>query len=139
MELKLDRKWKSDVCTIGTLTVDGNTDFFSLEDVEREIEGRIVAEWKVDGKTAIPRGKYKVEITYSPRFHRHMPEVLDVPGFQGIRIHSGNVATHTEGCILVGMSKGPNCIYESRKAYDSLYIKIAEAIERGESVSLEIT
>ena len=139
MELKLERTWKSDVCTIGILTVDGNADFFTLEDVEREIPGKIVAEWKVDGKTAIPRGKYKVEITYSPRFKRHMPEVLDVPGFAGVRIHAGNVASHTEGCILVGMSKGPDCIYESKKAYDSLYIKLAEAIERGETVELEIT
>lgn len=139
MELKLDRKWKSDVCTIGTLTVDGNHDFFTLEDVEREMEGRIVAEWKVPGKTAIPRGHYFVEITYSPRFHRHMPEIMAVPGFSGVRIHSGNVAQQTDGCVLVGMSKGPDCIYESKKAYDSLYIKIAEAIERGESIELEIT
>src|SRR5687767_8464640 len=130
--------WKSDVCTIGKLTVEGNHDYFTLEDVEREIEGRIVAEWKVDGKTAIPRGHYLVEITYSPRFHRYMPQVMGVQGFEGVRIHPGNRAVDTEGCILVGMSKGPDCIYESKKAYEKLYIQIAEAIERGESVTLEI-
>jgi hypothetical protein len=139
MQLSLERLWKSDVCTIGRLTVDGNHDYFTLEDVEREIDGRLVQEWKVDGKTAIPRGKYKVEITYSPRFHRYMPEILNVPGFKGVRIHPGNTHVDTEGCLLVGMSKGPDCIYESRKAYDRLYVQIAEALERGETVEIDIT
>lgn len=139
MNLKLDRRWKSDVCTIGLLSVDGGVDLFTLEDVEREIEGKIVLEWKVPGKTAIGRGKYKVEITYSPRFKRHMPELMNVPGFDGVRIHPGNRADDTEGCILVGMSKGPDCIYESRKAYDRLYVRLAEALERGETITLEIS
>jgi hypothetical protein len=139
MNLKLDRRWKEKDCTIGVLSVDGSMDLFTLEDTEREIEGRHVLEWKVPGKTAIPRRNYKVEITYSPRFKRHMPEVMNVPGFTGVRFHPGNRAKDTEGCILVGMSKGADHITESRKAYDSLYIRIAEALERGETVNLEIT
>jgi hypothetical protein len=130
MDLKLERLWKSDVCTIGKLMVDGNHDYFSLEDIERET--------KVHGQTAIPKGHYLVEITYSPRFKRHMPQVMGVPGFEGVRIHPGNRAADTEGCILVGMSKGPDCIYESKKAYEALYDQIAGAIERGESITLEV-
>jgi hypothetical protein len=138
MKMTIGREWSNDICTISALKIDGETAFFTLEDVVREIDGRIVAEWKVPGKTAIPRGTYKVEITYSPRFKRHMPELMEVKGFAGVRIHSGNVAQHTEGCILVGMSKGPDCIYESKKAYEALYDQIAGAIERGESITLEV-
>jgi hypothetical protein len=75
-------------------------------------------------ETAIPAGTYKVKITYSPRFKKKVPEVLDVPGFEGIRIHPGNKAEDTEGCILVGQSKSKDWVGQSKMAYESLYRKI---------------
>lgn len=74
---------------------------WTLEDVVREAPGKPVEAWKVNGQTAIPRGAYAVRVTRSARFGVDLPLLLDVPGFAGIRIHGGNTAADTEGCILV--------------------------------------
>lgn len=111
--------------------VDGAYECFTLEDVVREGP-------KVPGATAIPYGTYAVTITHSERFERDLPLVLDVPGFGGIRIHPGNTAADTEGCILVGRTKGPTFVGESRAAFNALFPKIKEALEAGDSVTLEV-
>jgi hypothetical protein len=67
-----------------------------------------VKDWKVKGESAIPKGTYTVRFTYSPRFKKNMWQIIDVPGFDGIRIHAGNTADDTEGCILVGTRIDPN-------------------------------
>ena len=87
MNLTLYRHTYSSVSTIGDLFIDGQYFCKTLEDTDRKLEcdGE-----KVYGKTAIPRGAYNVIIDWSPRFKRELPHVLDVPGFEGIRIHSGN-------------------------------------------------
>ena len=75
---------------------------------------------KVYGKTAIPTGKYKVEVTYSPKFKRYLPILLNVRGFSGIRIHSGNTAEDTLGCLLVGFNKVKGQVINSRVTSDKL-------------------
>jgi hypothetical protein len=92
--------------TAGRLFVDGKPWLFTLEDEVRELGSQSVGEWKIPKITAIPRGRYRVILSKSPRFQRVLPEVLNVPGFIGIRMHRGNVADHTEGCILVGKADG---------------------------------
>ena len=74
---------------------------WTLEDVVREVPGEPVEAWKIPGETAIPRGTYAVRVTRSSRFKADLPILLNVPGFEGIRIHGGNTAADTEGCILV--------------------------------------
>lgn len=74
---------------------------WTLEDVVREVPGEPVGAWKVKGQTAIPRGTYAVRVTRSNRFKTDLPLLLNVPGFEGVRIHGGNAAADTEGCILV--------------------------------------
>ena len=130
MKLTLERSWCGPVCTIGTLRVDGEFAAFTLEDVVREE--------KIAGETAIPAGEYNVVITPSARFKRDLPLVEDVPGFEGIRIHPGNDAGDTEGCILVGLAKGKDYVSESRKAFDILFPKIKSALDAGETVTLEV-
>ena len=57
---------------------------------------------KVKGMTAIPEGRYQMRFTYSPKFGKRLFQLMDVPLFDGIRIHSGNSVKDTQGCILVG-------------------------------------
>ena len=78
---------------------------------------------------AIPKGKYKVIITPSNRFKRDLPLLQNVPGFEGIRIHSGNTNHDTEGCILVGQTRAADFIGNSRKAFDKLFPKLQKASE----------
>ena len=89
MELSLKRLWLSETTTVGTLAIDGTFECYTLEDKVREK--------KIKGITAIPAGRYKVIITESPRFKRPLPLQLNVPGFEGVRIHPGNDAGDTEG------------------------------------------
>lgn len=140
MKLTLRRTQCGARCTLGELYVDDAElpECFTLEDVVREVAGQDVKRWKIPGETAIPRGAYPVTITYSQRFRRDLPLVSDVPGFAGIRIHSGNTAADTEGCILVGRSRGPDRVNDSRAAFADLYAKIGAALGRGEAVTLEV-
>ena len=103
---------------------------FTLEDAFREV--------KVKGKTCIQKGTYKVVLDMSQRFQRIMPHVLDVPNFEGIRIHSGNTDADTEGCILVGGNRGENRISESRVTFNQLMLILNNAISKGETITLEI-
>jgi hypothetical protein len=52
----------------------------------------------------IPKGTYKVKVTMSSKFGRKLPELLNVPSRTAIRIHRGNTAKDTRGCILVGIN-----------------------------------
>lgn len=131
MKLRLERSWPTSKCTIGTLSIDGAYESFTLEDVVRDVP-------KVYGETAIPAGTYNVIVTPSQRFKRDLPLLENVPGFEGVRIHPGNTAENTDGCILVGRSKGPNYVSESRAAFNALYEKIQAALDAGDKVTLEI-
>ena len=122
MKLHLKRLHKTDKSTIGELSIDGLFECYTLEDIERTV--------KIKGITAIPKGTYKVGISMSTRFKKELPILFDVPNFSGVRIHSGNVAEDTEGCILVGNSRSLDFIGESRKAFNKLFakMKLATAI-----------
>ena len=110
MELVLQRTRLNDTHTNGQLYIDGEYFCFTLEDVMREVDGQKVESWKIKGETAIPTGVYKVTLEQSPRFGPETPTLHDVPGFSNIRIHTGNIASDTEGCLIVGFSLGPNGI-----------------------------
>jgi hypothetical protein len=105
--------------TMGALYCDGERLMWTVEDVIRERPAGMpwkdmgtaaaaawVASWKVPKQTAIPAGRYRVVLSLSARFKRVTPELLDVPGFSGIRMHRGNFHTDTEGCQIVGFGRG---------------------------------
>jgi len=121
MKIQIKRLHKTNKSTIGELTIDGKFECYTLEDIERDV--------KIKAETAIPKGTYKVIINQSNRFKRLMPLLLNVPNFEGVRIHAGNTNHDTEGCILVGRTRGVDFIGQSRKAYDSLFKKMQEAKE----------
>ena len=133
MRLTLERLQFDPDVTIGSLSVDGQWECWTLEDVVRPPGAP-----KVFGQTAIPFGTYAVEITFSPHFGMPLPLVDGVPGFTGVRIHPGNTAADTEGCILVGNDRLGKSLGHSRDAFNALFPKIRDAIARGEPVTLEI-
>lgn len=116
MKLVLQRQKSSGKSTQGQISIDGKFECFTLEDVERL--------QKIKGETAIPVGIYKVVLTQSPRFGRVLPLLVDVPNFEGIRIHPGNTDKDTEGCILVGQSYAKDFVGNSRAAFDKLFAKL---------------
>jgi hypothetical protein len=116
MELHLKRKWLTLRSTVGELSIGGEFECFVLEDRYRP-----PPEAKVPGQTAIPCGRYEVRITPSRRFKRDLPLLLAVPGFEGIRIHPGNTAADTEGCLLPGRRRTADQVRESKSAFDRLF------------------
>ena len=109
--------------------------FYSSDDTEliRRFPAR-----KVVGLTAIPEGSYPVVITKSPRFRRWLPLLVGVPGFTGIRIHSGNMAADTRGCILVGENTIVGRLTSSRATLTKLITSIMAASDQGEAVWITI-
>lgn len=132
LTLRLDRDWFSAECTTGKLTIDYEFECYTLEDEDKLQKGRR----KVYGETAIPRGTYDIDITYSPRFKTKLPVLRDVPNFKGIRIHPGNTAKDTEGCILVGETRSGNFIGRSRSAFKKLYRKLEQAKADGRKIRI---
>ena len=130
MQLQLIRKVFTDQSTIGELSVNGAFECFTLEDKVRPV--------KIKGETAIPGGTYEVAVTFSNKFQKFLPLLLDVPNFDGIRIHTGNTAKDTLGCILVGQGKGVDSISSSRLAFGPLFEKI-QSVVRTEKIFIEIT
>ena len=119
--------------TLGELSVDGEKFCHTLEPTWRKPEAR-----KIPGKTAIPEGRYPIVITLSPKFKQWLPLLLHVPGFTGIRIHAGNTAKDTKGCILVGENTGKGVLSDSRLWVERLKRRIVDAKERGEGVWITV-
>jgi len=120
MNLTLKRLYFKPDYTIGRLYIDDVYHCDTLEDTYRDLS---LVE-KVYGKTAIPFGTYKVILSISKRFGKLLPELLDVPQFTGIRVHSGNTVNDTEGCILVGLNKYRGQLIMSKYALDTLINKL---------------
>lgn len=130
MQLQLIRNVFTDNSTIGELSVNGVFECFTLEDKVRPV--------KIKGETAIPAGTYEVAVTFSNKFQKFLPLLMNVPNFDGIRIHPGNFPKDTLGCILVGQGKAVDSISSSRLAFAPLFDKI-QAVVRTEKVFIEIT
>jgi hypothetical protein len=134
VKLTLERLQLGPDFCIGSLAVDGVFECWTLED---QVRGPGV---KVPGKTAIPWGEYNVIITWSVRFGKFMPLICDVPNFDGIRIHCGNSAADTHGCILVGATRhGNGTLSRSRDAFNELFPKLQTALDSGDAITIEIT
>ena len=137
MTLRLVRNPSEHHVTFGTLFVDDVMECLTLEDEIRERPGVPVSEWKVPGRTAIPAGRYSIRLTMSTRFCCVLPLLEDVPGFSGIRIHTGNVIDDTDGCILVGRKVSGTKIAESRLAFSKLMATLERA-GGGDALAIEI-
>lgn len=133
MELKLLRDVCGADCTLGKLFVDGDFDCYTVEDGVRP-DGQ-----KIHGKTAIPEGRYRVVVSRSPRFGRDLPLLENVPNFEGVRIHPGNTADDTEGCIIPGRLRTARGVAQSRLAFEKLFASLKAELARGADVWLSVT
>lgn len=132
MKLLLMRTTGTEGYTAGRLLIEGLHECCTLEDEVRAV--------KLQGMTAIPAGTYQVIITMSARFKKRLPLLLNVPGFAGVRIHAGNTALDTSGCVLVGTrpDDDESVLENSRAAMHDLQAKIQAAIDAGEEVWITI-
>ena len=135
MKLRLVREILGPRFTQGRLYVNGKFQCYTLEDADRKLDNGGV---KIPGETAIPAGKYPVIVNYSSRFKRDMPLLVNVPQFSGIRIHPGNTAEDTEGCVLVGNVRGNGYLSDSRSAYNTLFKMLDTAYDKEEDIEISI-
>lgn len=130
MQLDLWRHAPVGDATTGDLNVDGQFQCYTLEDLPHPT--------KISGQTRIPAGTYDIIISWSPRFQRRLPLLLNVPGFDGIRIHPGNTAADTEGCILVGTQMANAMVLNSRVAFEALFGKLSGAFQMGDTIQITV-
>lgn len=135
LKLTVVRRWFTPNESIGELFIGdnyltGKPFCYTLEDEVRPPGEKVMHE------TAIPYGTYKVEMTFSPKFGKIMPLIADVPGFTGIRIHTGNDEDDTSGCLLVGFGKTDKTITQSRDAFTALYAILEQASQEGRPIEI---
>ena len=151
MELILERIAKRKTYTIGRLYIrrqvmdeylPGTADEYFCDTLEPTWRDYQNGAYKVKGRSAIPEGRYAVVISWSPKLGAWLPILLGGPEFnkqwQGIRIHAGNTAKDTQGCILVGKNREVGKVLDSRIWLHRLKQKIVEAKDKGEAVWLTI-
>lgn len=140
MKLTLKRIALRSTYTIGKLYIDDAYFCDTLEDTVRDTNksGKFDnGEQKIKGKTAIPYGTYEIKWTYSPRFKKYTPQLMNVPSFEGIRVHAGNTSADTEGCLILGKNKQVGKVLNSRATINKFYQIIKEACSNGK-VTIEI-
>ena len=132
MKLILTRIARKAEYTIGRLEDENGKKLCdTLEPIWRNYDG---GELKIPKKSAIPEGTYRVVTTYSLRFRKYLPLLVGVPGFEGVRIHSGNTSRDTEGCILVGQNLQVGKVLWSRITLE----KLMKLIENEKEIYLTI-
>lgn len=140
MKLTLKRIALRSTYTIGKLYIGDAYFCDTLEDTVRDTNksGKFDnGEQKVKGKTAIPYGTYEIKWTYSPRFKKYTPQLMNVPSFEGIRVHAGNTSADTEGCLILGENKQVGKVLNSRATINKFYQIIKDACAKGK-VTIEI-
>lgn len=117
------------------------------------INGHVVYDTLEPRDKMIPTGYYRVRMTMSTKFGEVLPLLDFVPGRSGIRIHPGNTAKDSAGCILVGV-RSPKAVspsdtsprgdyveprlYKSRKTFDALREQLLAAAREREEIGIEI-
>lgn len=136
LKYKLIRDAQIGEATLGKLfTVTPTGDRYICETLEDVIRAPGV---KINGRTAIPCGIFKLIVNLSNRFKKRMPLLLSVPMFEGIRIHTGNTPLDTEGCIILGQRRVGATVEGSRAAYEPFLAELEANLGAGYSATIEI-
>lgn len=143
MELQLSRDYfgkaegGKEGYTLGALYLADARLGYTVEDEDRHLE--VDPSGKVYGRTCIPRGRYKVIVDYSQHFNKILPHILDVPGFDGIRIHGGNRAEDSLGCVILGQVRTEDGVAKCAGAIDRLIQLLSVAEDRGETCWITVS
>lgn len=153
MSIQLKRVAKRDTYTIGKLYINGSYICDTIEDKDRGLAKSMTAkqilEKKVKHQTAIPTGTYDVTLKVkSPKYSNSqyfmkycnamMPRLLDVPGFDGVLIHTGNTAEDSSGCVILGYNTAVGKVLNSKKAFETVYPMLKKASDAGEKITITI-
>jgi len=153
MEIKVERKWKKDTYTIGNLYVNDKYFCNTLEDKDRGLKKtdniESIKEKKIYGETAIPTGRYEINMNIvSPKYSAvkwykdlcggKMPTIMNVPGFERILIHPGNTVLDTYGCLLVGKNTIKGKLTQSKDWFKKLYAELKKAYNKAEKIYITI-
>lgn len=152
MRILVDRRWKKNDYTIGKIYVNDKEFSESLEDRDRNLSDSMSALEirlrKIFGETAIPTGTYEIKLTYSPKFASRVwgkkynglvPEIMNVKGFSGVRIHPFNQASESLGCIAPGRNLEKGKVLQSTVYYYNLMDNyIVPATKKGEKITITI-
>lgn len=140
MELHLRRIAKKEKYTIGRLSINGVYFCDTIEDKDRGLHDYMSVESilkiKVKHETAIPCGRYKVVLSYSIKYNKILPELIYVKGFTGIRMHAGNTAEDSSGCIIVGQNKVKGKVIYSKKTMEKL-MEILQSVREDIYITIE--
>lgn len=156
MEILVYRKWKKPDYTVGRLSVDGVFMANTMEDIDRGLDDGM-QDWQIRNKkipnvTAIPTGRYKVDMdTVSQKFSKYpfymevcqgkLPRLKDVKGFDGILLHCAdgqNGHKLVSGCIGVGLNTIRGGLTDGKRIFKEIYAKLKEAHTRGETIYITI-
>lgn len=133
IKIKVVRDTFTENTTIGKMYVNGKYFCETLEDKDRGLDQKLSLEenkkLKVKAETCIPYGKYKGIVNMSPGKKRVLPRLLNVPAYEGVLIHLGNFKKDTQGCILVGTTRGVDAIYQSTVKEKELVALMPEGTE----------
>lgn len=144
MKLVLKRINNQDNYCEGKLYIDGTYQCDVIEDTDRGLTNEMsiteIQSKKVYGETAIPKGTYQITLdVVSPKFKDRswatfcegkLPRLLDVPGFEGVLIHTGNEASNSLGCLLVGQKTKDGWVSNSTQTFKNLYYKLKQATDQ---------
>ena len=153
MKLTLNRIYRGPSYTIGKLYIDNEYFCDTLEDVDRGLTDVMslaeILRIKKPSETAIPSGTYKITLDIvSPRFstktfyqqvcNGKLPRLLNVKGFDGVLIHSGNTERDSSGCILVGQNKVKGKVINSQETFKKLYKILKDYWDKDKSITINI-
>lgn len=153
MEILVYRKWKKPDYTVGRLSVDGVFMANTMEDIDRGLDDGM-QDWQIRNKkipnvTAIPTGRYKVDMdTVSQKFSKYpfymevcqgkLPRIKNVKGFEGVLLHCGSDHSNSSGCILLGLNKQKGKLTDSKETFKKVYALMKEAHDKGETIYITI-
>ena len=156
MELTLKRIFKGPKYTIGHLFINGVYECDTLEPPymgTKQTDSIDSIRNTKNGNTAIPSGVYNINMdiislkfkdrSWAKPFGGKLPTIEDVPAFDRVLIHVGNIASQfgksdTQACILVGENKIKGRVINSTACFYELMPILLKAKLNGERISIKI-